>query len=54
LPTTCASPQGFFIDELDGSPAAIVSSVNCGENFAFLGFHIVREDLRGRGYGLRT
>jgi len=45
-------PKGFFIGELDGAPAATVSCVNYGTNFAFLGFYIVREDLRGRGFGL--
>ncbi len=48
-----ADPGGFFIGELDGAPAATVSCVNYGASFAFLGFYIVREDLRGRGYGLR-
>jgi hypothetical protein len=48
-----ADPQGFFIGELDGAPAATVSCVNYGASFAFLGFYIVREDLRGHGYGLR-
>jgi GNAT superfamily N-acetyltransferase len=48
-----ADPDGFFVGELDGAPAATVSCVNYGESFAFLGFYIVREDLRGRGYGLR-
>jgi GNAT superfamily N-acetyltransferase len=48
-----ADPAGFFIGELDGAPAATVSCVNYGARFAFLGFYIVREDLRGRGYGLR-
>jgi len=48
-----ADPEGFFIGELDGTPAATVSCVNYGASFAFLGFYIVREDLRGRGYGLR-
>src|SRR5258705_4486744 len=47
-----ADPEGFFIGELDGAPAATVSCVNYGASFAFLGFYIVREDLRGRGYGL--
>jgi GNAT superfamily N-acetyltransferase len=48
-----ADAQGFFIGELDGAPAATVSCVNYGDTFAFLGFYIVRPDLRGRGYGLR-
>src|ERR1700754_3999455 len=46
-------PQGFFIAELDGKPAATISCVNYDERFAFLGLYIVRPDLRGRGYGLR-
>jgi hypothetical protein len=45
-------PQGFLLGELEGAPAAMVSCVNYGEGFAFLGFYIVRPDLRGRGYGL--
>ena len=48
-----ADPGGIFISKLEGSPAATVSCVNYRENFAFLGFYIVREDLHGRGYGLR-
>ena len=46
-------PEGFFIGELDGAPAATVSCVNFGASFSFLGFYIVRADLRGRGFGLR-
>src|SRR6266851_10508958 len=46
-------PQGFLIGELDGRAAATISCVNYDERFAFLGFYIVRPDLRGRGYGLR-
>jgi len=46
-------PQGFLIGELDGAPAATISCVNYDASFAFLGFYIVRADLRGRGYGLR-
>ena len=46
-------PEGFFIGELDGKPAATVSCVNYGARFSFLGFYIVRADLRGSGYGLR-
>ncbi len=45
--------EGFLIGELDGVPAATVSCVNYDARFAFLGFYIVRADLRGKGYGLR-
>jgi hypothetical protein len=46
-------PKGFLVGELDGVPAATISCVNYDANFAFLGFYIVRENLRGCGYGLR-
>jgi hypothetical protein len=47
-------PGGFLLGELDGDPAATLSVVNYDERFAFLGFYIVRPDLRGRGFGLST
>jgi hypothetical protein len=46
-------PEGFLIGELDGETAAVISCVNYDASFAFLGFYIVRPDLRGRGLGLR-
>jgi hypothetical protein len=46
-------PEGFLIGEINGAPAATISCVNYDARFAFLGFYIVRPDLRGRGYGLR-
>ena len=46
-------PGGFLIGELDGTPAATISCINYDGRFAFLGFYIVRADLRGSGYGLR-
>jgi len=46
-------PEGFLVAELDGLPAATVSCINYGARFSFLGFYIVRPDLRGKGYGLR-
>jgi GNAT superfamily N-acetyltransferase len=46
-------PGGFLLGEVDGVPAATVSCVNYGADFAFLGFYIVRPDLRGRGFGLQ-
>src|SRR5207253_10716057 len=45
--------EGFLIGELDQQPAATISCVNYDDRFAFLGFYIVRPDLRGRGFGLR-
>jgi GNAT superfamily N-acetyltransferase len=48
-----AADGGFFIGELGGRPAAVISVVNHDDRFAFLGFYIVHPDLRGRGYGLR-
>jgi GNAT superfamily N-acetyltransferase len=47
-------PQGFWLGELGPEPAATISVVNYDDRFAFLGFYIVRPDLRGRGYGWRT
>jgi ribosomal protein S18 acetylase RimI-like enzyme len=45
--------DGFLIGELDGTAAATISCLNYDDRFAFLGFYIVRGDLRGRGHGLR-
>jgi GNAT superfamily N-acetyltransferase len=45
--------RGFFIADLDGDPVATVSCVNYDDRFSFLGFYIVRADLRGHGYGLK-
>ena len=46
-------PHGFLIGELDGAPAATISCVNYDARFSFLGFYIVRPDLRGEGLGMR-
>ncbi len=45
-------PAGFLIGEIDGVPVAMISNVNYDARFAFLGFYMVRPDLRGRGYGI--
>ena len=50
---TAVDPQGFLIGEVEGEPAATISVVNYDSGFAFLGFYIVRPDLRGRGFGYR-
>jgi GNAT superfamily N-acetyltransferase len=46
--------QGLLLGALDGKAATSISVVNYDAGFAFLGFYIVRPDLRGRGFGLRT
>lgn len=53
--TSCFSgidPRGFLIGEFEGRPAAIISTVKYDDAFAFLGFYIVRPELRGRGFGI--
>ncbi|MTE16085.1 GNAT family N-acetyltransferase [Nocardia aurantiaca] len=47
-------PDGFLLGRLHGEPATAVSVVNYGGEYAFLGFYLVRPDLRGRGFGLAT
>ncbi|HVG50395.1 MAG TPA: GNAT family N-acetyltransferase, partial [Xanthobacteraceae bacterium] len=54
VPFAAIDPAGFLIGEVDGAPAAIIRVTNYDARFAFLGFYIVRPDLRGRGLGLRT
>lgn len=47
-------PEGFFIGRIDGEPVSAISVVDYGDDYAFLGFYLVRPDLRGRGHGLTT
>ncbi|MEM9282157.1 MAG: GNAT family N-acetyltransferase [Verrucomicrobiota bacterium] len=46
-------PEGFYGAELDGRLAATGSVVSYSGRYGFMGFFIVREDLRGRGIGTR-
>ncbi len=46
-----ADPEGFFRADLEGDLAATMSAVRVSGTVAFLGFYIVRPDLRGRGIG---
>lgn len=48
-----ADPSGFLIGELDGEPIGCISGVSYGDDFAFLGFFVVKPEFRGRGYGLQ-
>ncbi|MDR6952108.1 GNAT superfamily N-acetyltransferase [Ancylobacter sp. 3268] len=45
--------EGFLIAEIGGTPAAVISVVNYDQAFSFLGFYIVRPELRGRGLGFK-
>lgn len=46
-----ADPNGFFLAEVDGAPAASISVVNHTEDMAFLGLYICRPAYRGQGVG---
>jgi GNAT superfamily N-acetyltransferase len=46
-----ADPGAFFATERGGEIVATVSCALYGDRYAFIGFYIVRPDLRGRGIG---
>ena len=46
-----ADPDGFFVAEVAGVPAACIAVVNHSDDHAFLGLYICREDFRGQGIG---
>ncbi|WP_020592467.1 GNAT family N-acetyltransferase [Kiloniella laminariae] len=48
-----ADKSGFYIGWLGTEPIACISAVKYGKSHGFIGFYIVREDQRGKGYGLR-
>lgn len=45
---------GFFIGRVDGEPVSAISVVNYGADYSFLGWYLVRPDVRGQGFGLTT
>ncbi len=49
----CADPEGFLIGYLGDEPVATISAVRYGATFGFIGFYIVHEPYRGRGYGMQ-
>jgi len=49
-----ADPNGFLIGLLDGKPVASLSAVAYDATFGFLGFYIVKPELRGCGYGIKV
>ncbi|WP_314173572.1 GNAT family N-acetyltransferase [Streptomyces winkii] len=47
-------PGGFFLGRRDGTPVSAVSVVNYSDDFAFLGYYLVRPEVRGTGLGMAT
>ncbi|HII06657.1 MAG TPA: GNAT family N-acetyltransferase [Methanotrichaceae archaeon] len=47
-----ADPKGFFIGLLNDEPVGCISAVAYGKTFGFLGLYIVRQNFRGRGFGI--
>ncbi len=52
-PFYAADPNGFFLAEINGEPVGTASAVAYDENFGFLGFYIVKEELRHLGIGMK-
>lgn len=48
-----ADPDGFLLGELAGEPVGCISAIRYGEDYGFLGFYIVKPELRGNGYGMQ-
>jgi GNAT superfamily N-acetyltransferase len=48
-----ADPHSFLATERKGEIVGTVSCVLYGDSYAFIGFYIVRSDVRGRGIGTR-
>jgi GNAT superfamily N-acetyltransferase len=47
-----ADPNGFFIGKLDGEPVGCISAVKYEDKFGFLGLYIMKQEHRGKGYGI--
>ena len=48
-----ADQCGFFVGELNNELVASISAVAYSEHFAVIGFYIVQEQFRGRGFGMK-
>lgn len=47
-----ADPAGFLVGRLNDEPVGCISVVRYPPAFGFLGFYIVKPEMRGRGHGL--
>jgi Acetyltransferase (GNAT) domain/Acetyltransferase (GNAT) family len=48
-----SDPNGFLIGLLGNEPAAMVSAVAYGDSYGFMGFYIVKPEVRNRTYGVQ-
>ncbi|MDD2335779.1 MAG: GNAT family N-acetyltransferase [Geobacteraceae bacterium] len=48
-----ADPDGFFIAEIQGDPVGCISAVSYDDIFGFMGFYIVKKELRHLGIGMK-
>lgn len=48
-----ADPNGFLIGLIGDQPIATISALRYDKSFGFLGFYIVKQGYRGKGYGIR-
>lgn len=48
-----ADPHGFFIAELNGQAVGCISAVAYDDYFGFMGFYIVKKELRHLGIGMQ-
>ena len=46
-------PNGFWVGELDGQKIASISVVKYDRNYGYVGFYIVEENFRHKGYGVQ-
>jgi hypothetical protein len=47
-----ADPSGYLVAEHEGEVLGTISAVRYGADYGFIGFYIVRSDLRGHRHGL--
>jgi hypothetical protein len=48
-----ADPNGYLVGFLDKEPVAMVSAVAYGHSYGFMGFYIVKPEVRNRTYGVQ-
>ncbi len=48
-----ADPNGFLLGLLDDEPVAMVSAVAYGDSYGFMGFYIVKPEVRNRSFGVQ-